>query len=82
MFLWPFKVFFGVFFLFVYVLATSQPIQPTNTIFGMYARFDTERAKKNILKIFISNDLRAIFYYFWRFYQIFHLMYIVFDIGI
>ena len=52
MFLWPFKVFFGVFFLFVYVLATSQPIQPTNTIFGMYAHFDTERAKKNYFENF------------------------------
>ena len=41
-----FKNFFRSFFLFVFVLATGQIIRPTNTIFGMQAHYDIERAKK------------------------------------
>ena len=51
-FLWHFFTFFHSFILFVFVLATSHPIGPTNKYFVMYGPYDIERAKKMFLKIF------------------------------
>ena len=57
--------FLVVFFLFVFVLATSHPIRPTTLIFGKLVQCDLERTEKNcFLKIFIFHDFRANFHVF------------------
>ena len=60
--------FFVVFFLFVFVLATSHPIRPTTLIFGKLVQCDLERTEKNVFWKFLFYKFLGLFFMFFNFY--------------